>query len=194
MATKKSETAKANIDLKKGTIQLEGPQEFVEKYLMPILKTNKPFSKAFPKAKPTKREKEIIILEDSTTRVYFSFLLGLIAASLTSFRLGGVSGAFCVSLILTIVVSAILFYIIFLKKWRWNRERIVNCFSKMKIQMSYMSWSLGFAAIGISLINFWQNDIARIICGIITVVISIGLIIRGVVKTQDAFLTPHNDK
>jgi hypothetical protein len=85
MAEKKSEMVKANINIKKGTLELEGPQEFVEKYLKPILKNNKPFSKAFPKPKPTVEEKDKIKQHKRLAAESFGVLsLGLFLLSLVN--------------------------------------------------------------------------------------------------------------
>jgi hypothetical protein len=184
MPIKKSEIVKASIKLKNGALQLEGPQAFVEKYLDPIIKKHKPFSKAFPKPEPTKKERVLITLTNNTADIYYSFLLGISAVAVTSFQIGN-NSIFYVALALFIVFFVIAFYLKCLKRWTWKRDTIVNQLSKMRIQMKFMSWSLGITAIGISLINLTDIWIARLIFAVITLVVVFGFIIKGVLSYEN---------
>jgi hypothetical protein len=83
MPIKKSEIVKASIKIKNGTLQLEGPQEFVEKYLKPIVENCKPFSKAFPKPRPTAEEQDETKRRiNSTAATFANLTIGLWAVAL----------------------------------------------------------------------------------------------------------------
>jgi len=78
-------TVKAIVDLKKGVMELEGPKEFVEKYLDTVTKNCKPFSKAFPKQKPTAEEKDKIKQHKRFAAESFGVLsLGLFSLALVN--------------------------------------------------------------------------------------------------------------
>jgi len=83
MPTKQSEIVKASVDLKKRTLQLEGPQEFVEKYLNHVIENCKPFVKKNTKPEPTKEErKETKQYRKFVAESLFNFSISLIILSL----------------------------------------------------------------------------------------------------------------
>jgi hypothetical protein len=153
MAEQKSDIVKVLIDLKKGILQLEGPQEFVEKYLDPIIKSRKPFSKAFPKPEPTVEERDKTRqLEKQNIISYFSLSLGLFATATLAYNksnvmgwrtlvvVGGLSLLFCL-------------YIAFFNKWK---KQEVLSFAAM-VGIDYMRLYLGLVSLGVGLISTRLN-------------------------------------
>ncbi len=160
----KSNIVKAFIDLKKGVLQVEGPQEFVEKYLNSIVKNCKPFSKAFPKPEPTIEEQDKIkqyknsVAESLASFSFNVLLLALLNRSL--YLSGNLTG--CGNIIasswhylayfgtLNLLIS-ISIYLEFpshkLQKWL-----VTSIFNPQNLKViKYVGWTIVLVLFGISL-------------------------------------------
>ncbi len=151
----KPDVVKAFIDLKKGVLQLEGSQEFVEKYLDPIIKNCKPFSP--PSPKPTK-EQELRKLEKSTAYTHFRLALGLFSAALLVYNVQKDSGWKSLVFIGVIfMLSSFYFFAIH----KWNRQKITNVASA--IRTGDVLLFLTLVSFGTGLIQAIRLDWAAII-------------------------------
>jgi hypothetical protein len=150
MEEKKPDTVKAFIDLKKRVLQLEGPQEFVEKYLDPIIKNCKPFSaSSSPKPKPTVKEQEQLKkIKSSAAYKSLSLSLGLGATTLLTYNIS--KDSWWVPLcILSVIVFISGFYFVFINKWK--RHKALNQADSVPIR--HVMLFLGLVSLGIGLIK-----------------------------------------
>jgi len=126
MEQKKSDVVKAFIDLKKGVLQLEGPQEFVEKYLDPIIKNCKPFSASSPKGEESKEKEYRYFVAESL----FSLSLVLITLALINRSLNVSIWIFVVPLVILGIIIFSFFLDLILPHHKIQKCLLRNIFGK----------------------------------------------------------------
>jgi hypothetical protein len=126
MAEQKPDIVKAFVDLKKGILQLEGPQEFVEKYLDPIIRNSKIFTKPSPKPEPTVEEKEQIRqYKKSTIKTFGRLSMGIFTVSL----IVGIKEATILNVLGAIAVLSVIYLVIPHLKQEWFLRKIAQVVS-----------------------------------------------------------------
>ncbi len=156
----KPDVVKAFIDLKKGVLQLEGSQEFVEKYLDPIMKNCKPFAASSPKGEESKeREYRYSVAESLVT-----LSLGMIIVALLNKSLNVSIWLWCPLAILGIISLLLALYFVVSPSHKIQEWLIRNIFNKPKLKtIKLCGWAIVLVLFGEELIKIIQTDWSAVI-------------------------------
>lgn len=186
----KSAVVKAFIDFKKGVLQLEGPQEFVEKYLDSTVKNCKPFAASSPKPKPTAEEQEKTKqYKNSVAESLVTLSIGLFTVALLNRTLavsGKVLGWYKVVAsgwyyVAYLGIISLFFGLYFVFPSHNRQEWLIrNIFNKSILKaIKLYGWAIVLVLFGEGLIKTIQSDWAAII-GLICIAAGCAVLIYGI--------------
>jgi len=145
----KSNTVKATIDSKKGTLRLEGPQEFVEKYLDSIIQNCKPFSTSSPHEEESESSNKERDYRYFTAESHGSLSLSLIIVALLNRSLA--VSTWYVPAILGVIILLIGLYLILPSHMiqKWLLRKVFNKYELKTVK--WAGWAIVLALFGYGL-------------------------------------------